>query len=97
MFAAKKKGYAGKTVREPIKPVKLNQCDVDILNFLKDEMREVISIHEKLAKYSDQEISLNLSWLEKKNFIKKVITHNPFGMNSISYTLDYMGKDFFGK
>lgn len=96
MISAKKKGFVGKSPKST-KPVKLNQCDIDILNVIKKETCEVISIHENLSQYSDQEISLNLSWLEKKNFIKKIINHNPFGMNTISYALDFAGKDFFGR
>ena len=76
---------------------KLSQCDIDILKVLRNGGVEVIAIHEKLATYSDQEVSLNLSWLEQKGFLKKVIFAHPAGFKTTSYQLDALGRDFIYK
>jgi DNA-binding HxlR family transcriptional regulator len=76
------------------KSYRLNQCDIDILRFLRNGAEEVISIHETLTDYSDQEVSLNLSWLERKGFVKKVVFDHPAGFKTISYQLDSLGKDY---
>lgn len=79
----------------PSKSYKLNQCDIDILKLLRNGAVDVLNIHERLTSYSDQEISLNLSWLEKKGFAKKVAFTHPAGHKSVTYQLDSLGKDFF--
>lgn len=79
------------------KPVQLNQIDIDIIKLLRNGSVEVINIHDKLEKYSDQEVSLNLSSLEDKKFIKKVIFTHPTGDKIISYQLDALGKNFMYK
>ncbi len=76
------------------KPLRLNECDIKILNLLRTKPQELFSIHENLSSYSDQEISLNLSWLEKKFFIKKSIFHHPAGGSSINYQLDALGREY---
>lgn len=86
----------GKSVQFQI-PSKLNQCDIDILKVLRNGSVEVLTIHEKLLKYSDQEVSLNLSWLVRNNFIKKVIFEHPVGGKTTSYQLDLLGRNFIYK
>lgn len=94
MFTSKKKGHSKKN---DVKAIRLNQCDMDILYILKGNMQEVITIHEKLPQYSDQEISLNLSWLEKNNLVKKIINKDPFGSTTVLYSLDSAAKQYIGK
>jgi DNA-binding HxlR family transcriptional regulator len=77
------------------KQLRLSECDIKILNLLKDKPKELFSIHDALTEYSDQEVSLNLSWLERKNFIKKSVFHHPAGGSTITYRLDTLGKDYF--
>jgi hypothetical protein len=77
------------------KPLRLNQCDIDILSSMKDKPEEIMTLHDKLSKYSDQEVSLNISWLEKKSFIKKNIFKHPAGGITITYGLDQLGKEYF--
>lgn len=79
------------------KPSKLSKCDIDILKILRNGSVEVLKIHEKLLGYSDQEVSLNLSWLEQKNFIKKAIFVHPLTGKTVSYQLDSLGKEFIYK
>jgi hypothetical protein len=81
-----------------LKQYKLNQCDIDILGILRGGAVEVLNIHENLeVTYSDQEISLNLSWLERKGFIKKLVFSHPAGFKTVSYQLDHMGKEYVSK
>jgi hypothetical protein len=83
--------------KTPEKTIRLSQCDIDILKLLRSGLVDVIKIHDTLNNYSDQEISLNLSWLEQKNFVKKVIVTHFAGEKSITYQLDGMGKDYMSK
>jgi hypothetical protein len=78
-----------------IKPIRLSQCDIDILSAMKFKPEEIMVLHDKLSQYSDQEISLTISWLEKKNFIKKnIFTRPDDGRVTISYGLDQLGKEY---
>ncbi|MBX3043006.1 MAG: hypothetical protein KIT33_02040 [Candidatus Kapabacteria bacterium] len=80
-----------------IKHQKLEPRDFDILKSLRNGSLDVINIHEKLSQYSDQEISLTLSSLETKNYIKKIRFTHPSGVQTVSYQLDSLGRDLIYK
>ncbi len=77
--------------------IRLNQCDIDILKVLNGGQADIFKIHEELDTYSDQEISLNLSWLTKNNFIKKIVEVKFLGEKAIFYQLDGLGKNYINK
>ncbi len=79
------------------KSIKLNQCDYDILRLLEQGAVEVYEIHDQLNSYSDQEISLNLSWLEQNNLIKKNIVPQLGGGKIIVYQIDSHAKHYISK
>ncbi len=83
-----------KKMKSNNKPFRLNQCDIEILKMLRKGAVEVLKIHERLPDYTDQEVSLNLSWLERKGFIKKVVYAHPAGFQTVSFQLDTLGKEF---
>lgn len=85
-------------IKSDVKSIRLSPCDVDILKLLKSGPIDVINIHEHLeSNYSDQEISLHLSWLEERKFVKKIITTHLGGYKTISYQLDGVGREYLNK
>lgn len=92
--STKPKKNINKNVKPQNKQVRLSPCDIAILKTLRNGSVEVLKIHDKLSNYSDQEVSLNLSWLEKKGYVKKVLFSHPSGFKSVSFQLDNLGKDF---